>query len=224
NYLEILQDGDKFILLNATEFDYTNIWYKYFDLGKNYNYIKDTLSTDITMRKAVEFSPGMRLLRQDSWEALVSFIISQNNNIKRIKGILKNICQQFNRFPTPRDIYDNDLSPFRLGFRDKYLKDCAEKILSGEVNLDKNTTAEDLKKIYGVGDKVAACVLLYGLYKTEAFPVDVWIKKAVKEYYPNGFPKEFFDIQGIAQLYLFNFIRKVQNVTPVAEILQYVEN
>jgi N-glycosylase/DNA lyase len=216
NYLEIKQDKTKFTLLNATEFDYNKIWYNYFDLDTNYNCIKATLSSDETLRKAVNFAGGIRLLRQDKWETLVSFIVSQNNNIKRIKGILQNMSDYFKHFPSPTEIYETDLAPFRLGFRDKYLKDAAKKILDGEVKLNEQTTAEDLKKIKGVGDKVAACVMLYGFYDTTAFPVDVWIKKALKEYYPEDFPKEFFSIQGIAQLYLFNYVRQLQNVTIIA--------
>lgn len=205
-FLIISQNGNEFICENIDEEKFYLVWYNYFDLGTNYSVFKKRLCSDRIMKEAINYSSGIRILRQNPWETLVSFIISQNNNIKRIKGIISNMRKQFSRFPTPEDLRIADLTPLKTGFREKYLKDAAEKIFSNSIDL-KTADFEKLKEIKGVGNKVAACVMLYGYYELNQFPVDVWIKKALDNYYPEGFPNEFDDIKGIAQLYLFNYIR-----------------
>lgn len=158
-------------------------------------------------------------MRQDSWECLISFIISQNNNIPRIKGIIDRLCGMYGgRFPEAGELSEEtpeSLEPLRSGFRAKYICDAAVKTASGVTDLagiaampieDART---ELKKISGVGPKVAECVLLFGMHRTDAFPVDVWIKRVLSEYYPNGFPEYLKENAGIAQQYLFHYIRNL---------------
>lgn len=217
----IITDEDKeenlFRFHDVSEEEFLTVWASYFDLDEDYGKLKKRFSSDGTLKEACAFAGGIRLLRQDSWEALCSFLISQNNNIPRIKGIIKRMCGLFGGFPTAERLASSsldELAPLRSGFRAKYLLDAARKVSSGEVDLEElrkipvEEARECLKKITGVGPKVAECALLYGLHRLEAFPVDVWIKRVLAEYYPDGFPEEFREVGGIAQQYLFHYIRK----------------
>ncbi len=215
--LEIMGTGGEFILKNTDEETFLKVWAGYFDLGTDYSELRNEYSKDPTLRSACEFSGGIRLLRQDSWEALVSFIFSSNNNITRIKGIISRLSEHYGHFPTPKEIAvesPESLGYLRSGFRAGYILDAAGKVASGEVDLenvrktDYEAAKKELMRIKGVGPKVADCVLLSGFGKTEAFPVDVWMKRVLETYYPDGFPEAFYGTRGIAQLYLFNYIRK----------------
>lgn len=215
--LEIYGENGVFTLKNTTEDDFLNVWQHYFDLGTDYSALRTLYSEDETLKSACEFSRGIRLLRQDGWEALVSFIFSSNNNITRIKGIIARLAEHYGHFPTPSELASEtpeSLGYLRCGFRAKYIVDAAQKVAGGEVDLDRVKTLPyeeakaELMRIKGVGPKVADCVLLSGMYKTEAFPVDVWIKRVMTDYYGDGFPERFYETRGIAQLYLFNYIRK----------------
>lgn len=215
--LRISAHEDGFILENTTESDFLSVWADYFDLRTDYRALKQRLSSaDKTLRSACTFAGGIRLLRQDGWEALCSFIISQNNNIPRIKGIIARMCEVFGGFPTPQQLASapsEALAPLRAGFRERYLRSAAQLVAGGMIdfNILKNAPLDEAKrelmKITGVGEKVAMCTLLYGFYRTEAFPVDVWIHRVLDEYYPDGFPAELYDVRGIAQQYLFHYIR-----------------
>lgn len=205
---------DEFIFHDVSERDFLEKWVDYFDFRTDYSELKRIFSEDETLAKACEFAGGIRLLRQNSWECLISFIISQNNNIPRIKGIIDRLCSNYGKFPMPDDLAGetpDSLSYLRSGFRAKYICDAVDCVNSGKVNMSEvaEMPIEDARKalkiIKGVGDKVAECVLLFGMYRTEAFPVDVWIKRVLSEYYPNGFPD--FDNAGIAQQYLFHYMR-----------------
>lgn len=207
----------KFLLKDTTEEDFINVWVPYFDLDTDYSALRSLYSSDCTLRSACGFSHGIRLLRQDCWEALVSFIFSSNNNITRIKGIIARLADHYGHFPSAVELSCEtveSLGYLRSGFRARYIIDAAQKVASGEVDLKK--TAElpyeeakaELMKIKGVGPKVADCVLLCGMYKTEAFPIDVWMRRVMDQYYKDGLPQEFYETRGIAQLYLFNYIRK----------------
>lgn len=205
-----------FILHNTSEEEFLGRWVDYFDLRTNYSELKKQFSEDETLSKACEFAGGIRLLKQNSWECLISFIISQNNNIPRIKGIIDRLCEKYGGFPSAeqmRGVTADDLAYLRSGFRGKYLSDAVECVNCGTVNLAEIAEApidearEALKKIKGVGPKVAECVLLFGMHRTEAFPVDVWIKRVLAEYYPDGFPEFAKENAGIAQQYLFHYIR-----------------
>lgn len=215
--LEISGTNGRFILKNTTEDDFLNVWVGYFDLGTDYSALRTLYSNDPVLCSACGFSRGIRLLRQDSWEALVSFIFSSNNNIKRIKGIIARLAEHYGHFPTASELSAEtaeSLGYLRAGFRAKYIVDAAQKVASKEVDLKKaallpyDEARAELMKIKGVGPKVADCVLLSGMYRTEAFPLDVWMKRVMEEYYKDGLPQEFYETRGIAQLYLFNYIRK----------------
>ena len=174
-----------------------------------------------TMSRAVGYGRGIRILRQDPFETLISFIVSQNNNIPRIKKIITALCENYgeNRaFPTPEALAGasvDDLFALRTGFRAKYIHDAAVKVASGEVNLSEIAACKDygkctemLCRIHGVGPKVSSCVLLFGFHKTEAFPVDVWMKKSLARHFPDGFdPAPLGRYKGLCQQYLFYYER-----------------
>lgn len=210
------ESADTIVLHDTTEDDFLNFWANYFDLYTDYSELKRRFSEDETLRAACKFAGGIRLLRQNPWEALCSFIISQNNNIPRIKGIISRLCEMCGGFPEPSLLAvktPDDLAPLRAGFRARYIIDAAQKVSSESISLEEvrklplAAAEKKLMEIVGVGIKVADCTLLYGLWRTDAFPVDVWIKRVLAEYYPNGFPAEFDDTRGIAQQYLFHYIR-----------------
>lgn len=207
---------NEFIFHNTDENDFLGTWKDYFDFDTDYSELKKQFSEDKTLSEACKFAGGIRLLKQDSWECLISFIISQNNNIPRIKGIINRLCEHFGGFPTYQQMScetADSLAFLRSGFRAKYLADASQKTADGTINLKAiaempiDEARAQLKKICGVGPKVAECVLLFGMYRTEAFPVDVWIKRVLQEYYPDGFPKFAEKNAGIAQQYLFHYIR-----------------
>ena len=175
------------------------------------------------LTKMAEFAPGIRLLRQDPWEALCSFIISQNNNIPRIQGIVQRLCQHFGQrtpdgflFPTPERMAAltvEGLAPLRSGFRAKYLLSAAQLVSAGQVDLEAlrvmpmEEARASLMQIVGVGPKVAECALLYGLHRLEAFPMDVWMKRAMAALFPGYQPEDFGEYAGIAQQYIFHYSR-----------------
>lgn len=215
-YLRISEQDGGFLFENTSEEEFLGIWAEYFDLFTDYGALKKMFSADQTLRLACDFAGGIRLLKQDGWEALCAFIISQNNNIPRIKGIIARMCETFHGFPSPFALAEADsqmLAPLRAGFRERYLRSAGELVASGAVDFSVVKDApldeakHELMKIIGVGEKVAMCALLYGFYRIDAFPVDVWIKRVLAKYYPSGFPEEFMPVRGIAQQYLFHYIR-----------------
>lgn len=196
----------------------------YFDLKTDYSRYITAFSADATLKAACEHSPGIRILRQEPFETLISFIISQNNNIPRISGIIGRLCESFGErlesggfsFPTAkklRGITADDLAPLRAGFRARYIADAVARVNSGEVDFSEidalplEPARDALKKIVGVGDKVADCVLLFAFHKLDAFPRDVWVKRVMAEYYPSGLPEFTKGAEGVAQQYLFDYIR-----------------
>ena len=223
HFLTVSQQGET-LFFETTPVEFEEIWLDYFDLAADYEPMKAAFSADETLRRACAFCGGIRLLRQDPWEALCSFIISQNNNIPRIKGIIARLCAAFGEpcaggtaFPTPERLAActlEDLAPLRAGFRAKYILDAAQKVADGRVDLARaavlplDEAREELMQIKGVGVKVAECALLYGLHRLEAFPVDTWIKKALAQFYPDGFPA-FAEPRGVAQQFLFHYIRRL---------------
>lgn len=222
-YIRLYHHGNDIVIENSNQEDFEKYWLNYFDLNRNYAEIIKNVSVNPTVKAAAEFSSGIRLLNQDPWEALCSFIISQNNNIPRIKGIIERLCESFGdkieggyTFPTVKKIAGltvDDLSVIRSGFRAKYILDAAQKVASGEINLEALKTVnydkayETLMTIKGVGPKVADCVLLYGLGHIEAFPRDVWIKRALTELFDGELPACAIKYAGIVQQYVFHYIR-----------------
>jgi len=225
-YLKLKQiDKNEIIFYDTTEEDFNLIWKEYFDLERDYNSILNNYN-EINLITACKKYNGIRILKQDEWEAICSFIISQNNNIPRIKGIIERLCENFGEkigdsysFPTAEVIAEkslDDLSVLRAGFRAKYILDAAQKISSKEVDIEKikamnfEAAKAELIKIKGVGEKVAQCSLLYGFGRIEAFPVDVWVKRIVSELYPEGLPECIKGSEGIAQQYLFHWRRNLE--------------
>lgn len=222
-YAELFDNGDGTFTLRNIEKEDIPYWRSYFDLDTDYDELVKRFSSDSHMRVACSENPGIRVLIQEPFETLISFIISQNNNIKRITGIIDRLCEQFGEktdngflFPTEKQLYGitaEELAPLRAGFRAKYIADAMEKLESREVDLDSLyekdtcTAREELKKIKGVGDKVADCVLLFAYHKTDAFPRDVWIKRVEQKLYPNGLPECIKGNEGIAQQFLFDYAR-----------------
>ncbi len=221
--LEISQNGDELTFYNVSQYEFESVWADYFDLNTDYQAIHTSLCADPTLKIACDFCSGIRILRQDPWEALCSFILSQNNNIPRIKGLVSRLCEQFGDpidggfdFPKPETLAvlsPEDLSPVRCGFRDKYILDAAKKFASGEINPAKITALgleearKELMTINGVGPKVADCALLFGFYRLAAFPADVWIKRAMADLFADGLPACAQPYAGIAQQILFHYYR-----------------
>lgn len=217
-------DGGDFYIFGGKAED-SALWSDYFDLDFDYGVIKNELSAlSPVLKSAAEYAPGIRILRQDSWEALCSFIISQNNNIPRIKGIIKRLCECFGdktedggyTFPSAARLSDlsvEDLAPLKSGFRAKYLIDAAQKVSLGEINLDEvlvmpiDEARQSLMKIKGVGPKVAECALLYGMHRLECFPMDVWMKRAMAVLLPEFTIEDLGQYAGIAQQYIFHYSR-----------------
>ena len=235
--LKIAQENDSVIFYDTTREDFDKIWFNYFDFGTDYSSIKRTLSNDSVLTQAVRFGDGIRILNQDLWECVVSFIISQSNNIPRIKKIISVLCELYGEkisymgktyysFPDInkiRSLSADELSVIKAGFRDKYIRSAAE-FFSGEFDgnyfdgLNYDEAKAELMRIKGIGAKVADCILLFGLSKRSSFPVDVWIKRVVEYFYfdepqnigkISAFAKErFADLGGYAQQYLFYYARE----------------
>ena len=229
-YVEIFEKDGNISLFPCTKDEFSAIWHDFFDLGFDYAGCIESFGFDETLKKAASFAKGIRILHQDHWEALLSFIISQNNNIPRIKKIIEALCEKygdavytdkngkvFYSFPTPEKILaagEKEIFDLKTGFRAKYIIDAAQKVCDGYIDLcalEKDDTETALKKlctIKGVGPKVASCVLLFSYRKYDCFPIDVWVKKILAKYYPDFKGKEYFgEYAGIAQQYLFYYER-----------------
>jgi len=224
-----LHQSENTVFISCSAVEFESIWFSYFDLDRDYAKIRKLLCIDDYMKQATGFGKGIRLLRQDKWEALCSFIISQNNNIPRIKTIINTLCQNFgdsfcfegneyHTFPSATSLAalsTDDLAVLRCGYRAEYIIRAAKAVAGNEIDLDAlaNSTPDKaravLKKLHGVGDKVADCVMLFGLHMLDAFPVDVWMKRAVANHYgPDFDPKVFHPYSGIAQQYIFHYTRQ----------------
>ena len=200
----------------------------YLDLHTDYEGLHALCQCDELLRRSVDFAGGIQILRQQPWEALCTFILSQNNNIKRITGLVERLCENFGEpvsckdgsiwytFPTAQrlaELTPEQLAPVRCGFRAKYVLDAAQKVASGEISLQAiyhlptPEAMETLMQIQGVGPKVAQCALLFGWYKLDCLPRDVWIGRAMDRFFPDGFPAQVLPIAGVAQQYLFHYVR-----------------
>ena len=232
--INVAKRGENVILNNVTEEDYLNIWKNYFDLDRDYKAIKSNLSDDKILRTALSYGSGIRILRQDFFEALISFIISANNNIPRIQGIINRFSELYGEkilsdgkiyfsFPKPenlRGISEANLASIRSGYRAKYIVNTVNSFLNGEIDpesISKMPVLEAQKalcKVSGVGPKVADCILLFSFGRFDAFPTDVWVKRVMAELYgcsekdarTTGY-RLFGENAGIAQQYLFYWRR-----------------
>lgn len=223
--IHVRKSKEGYVFTGVTEEEFKSGLVSYFDLERDYGAIIKALSADEHIAQAVKYCGGIRIFRQDPWETLASFIISQNNNIPRIKKIINTLCVTLcgdeRIFPAPERLLEagaEGLAPIRAGFRVKYLLDAAEKTVSGEIDPERiralpyEKALAALKGIKGVGDKVANCVLLFGYGFMDAFPVDVWVKKVIAGCYGEDFtPKRFGEYAGIAQQYLFCYERNFKS-------------
>lgn len=223
-YIRAEQNGGE-TLLFCPEEDFETFWRGYFDLDRDYSAVRPLIAHDPFLTEAERFGRGIRLLRQEPWEALCSFIISQCNNIPRIKSIVSRLCGTFGSpipegfaFPSPEvlaALTPEELAPLRAGYRAEYIVNAARAVASGETDLEAlrslptDDARRELMKLSGVGKKVADCVLLFGLSKTDAFPVDVWIKKVLQSVYPSGLDTSVYgDLAGLVQQYIFFYARE----------------
>jgi N-glycosylase/DNA lyase len=216
------------VYLWGTVADFESLWRDYFDFDRDYGDIRRRVSIDAYMKQAADFGAGIRILRQDPWEALCSFILSQCNNIPRIKQITEQLCKLFGEpvclensmyyaFPAAdrlAGLTAEALAPCRCGYRADSVLEAARAVAEGRLDLAalSRGTPEDaletLKTLRGVGDKVASCVVLFGLHMLNAFPVDTWIKKVIDTRYGGTFdPAVFSPYAGIAQQYMFYYAR-----------------
>ena len=212
--------GEVFVRSDGGE----ELWRDYFDTGRDYAAISAGFDGGEYLDACIAEGMGIRILRQEPWEALCSFIISQCNNIKRIKGIVETLCrcfgerfefegESFFRFPTAErlaSLEPEDLAPLHSGYRAPYIVSAARAVADGSLNLDALIRADwreakaELVKLSGVGEKVANCAVLFGLRHMEAFPIDVWIRRALREHFPPGFdPSTLGEYAGLAQQYIF---------------------
>ena len=245
------------IFYDISESDFLNVAVPYFSLETDYELIYSDIvkKTDSEwLKKAAESARGIAILKQDPWETVFSFIISQNNNIPRIRKIIKKLCAEYGvniclqnnikkcplgkidsppcnelckncgscyTFPTASEVnkIPEKLLLANPGFRYKYLCDAAQKVDTGTVNLDMISAARSyehtkkaLMEIKGVGEKVASCAALFGFHNLEAFPIDVWMKRAIDEYFDGNLnPSSLGRYAGVAQQYIFHYIRNLQN-------------
>lgn len=199
-------------------------WRDYLDMGTDYDAARESVMRGEYLTDCARTGEGIRILRQDKWEALCSFIISQCNNIPRIKSIVEKLCELFGEpFETPWGrryafppaervalLEEPELAPLHAGYRAPYIINAARAVASGDMDLDAaagmdaDAARAYLKTLSGVGDKVANCAVLFGLHRLDAFPIDVWIKRALREHMPPDFdPKTLGEYAGLAQQYMF---------------------
>ncbi len=214
--LEITQRLEE-VRFDCSQDEFDAVWFDYFDMSRDYSAIKSSVLAlgDEYLSAAVQFGYGLRILRQDLWETIISFIISQRNNIPKIKNTVSKLCRGTVAFPSAMELIefsDEELKTCGLGYRAKYIKDIAQNVCNSKFdleklkNLDYTQAIDYLKTQNGVGDKVANCVALFGLHKTEAFPIDVWIRRIIDTYYNGHFDiSRFTGYAGIVQQYMFYY-------------------
>ena len=246
--IEIVQNGDDVTIYNTNLNDFEEIWKDYLDLNTNYSELKEELAKDEILRKSVEFGYGIRILNQEPFEMLISFIVSARNSIPAIMKTIKKISERWGdkieykgntyyAFPTPEQIKDATLEEIKdtgASFRSKYILDTIGKVNEALENPDneelkiynldyiKSLNTDEchvaLQQFMGVGAKVADCIMLFSMAKKSAFPVDVWVKRAMIHFYlaPDVslnkirvFGRDKFgELSGLAQQYLFYYARE----------------
>ncbi len=230
--ITVTQQQDHIVFESVTKQEFETIWMHYFDFDTDYRQVKATLwEKDLVIRDAIEYAPGIRILNQDPWECLLSFIISQNNRIPRIKQIIQNISEKYGDngtcFPTPMQmagLCEEELKLCKTGFRAAYMIDAAQKVstsaldLNGLNALETTEARKQLMTVKGIGPKVSDCILLFAFGRREVFPTDVWVKRVMEHFYFHGNEtsiehihelayKKFGEQAGIAQQYLFHYAR-----------------
>lgn len=227
-YLEVIQEGS-IVNFDCREEDFILFWIPYFDLDTDYGaYISKINPRDKYLCTAAEAGSGIRILRQDLWEIIVSFLISQQNNIVRIRRCIENLCEtygtektafngkKYHAFPTPVQLCEateEELRACNLGYRARYVLQAARSAASGELPLERlvrmkyyKRARKSLMGIYGIGEKVADCICLFALHHLSAFPVDTHIRQALDAHYKKGFPnRRYWKVRGVMQQYIFYY-------------------
>ena len=223
----LLEESQREVIFYCSPEEYEAVWFDYFDMGTNYeNFLQSIPQEDTYLKRAAAFGGGIRILKQEPWEMIASFIISQQNNIKRIKKSIELICQKFGEektfennvyytFPSAKALAqakEEELKDCNLGYRSKYILKTAQSIAKKEMDIEALKhmpylqAKAELLKLYGVGEKVADCTCLFGLHCLEAFPVDTHIKRVLEQQYQNAFPFSLFaGYEGVIQQYLFYY-------------------
>ena len=236
-YIKIAESEGVFYLFGTDIEEYRSLWRPFLGLDMNYprmceRILRENASFPIVAQAELR-SRGIRILVQDKWEALCSFIISQNNNIPRIKKIIERLCLECGErfiafdgsehysFPSPEAVIKGGIDMLKdngTGYRAKYIMDAAERVMSGRVDFDYLSECDNteectrhLCEIHGVGPKVASCVLLFAFEKYDAFPKDVWINRVLDKYFEKGFDPDLLgEYKGIIQQWLFYNERYVE--------------
>lgn len=227
-YLEITQKGT-IVDFHCSDVELICFWVPYFDLDTDYSaYIKKVNPRDRYLSAAAEKGSGIRILRQDLWEMIITFLISQQNHITRIRGCIERLCVRYGdkkisregveyyRFPGPEALAlatEEELRELGMGYRARYLVETARSITEGEVSLEKifqmkyySRAKKELMKLSGVGEKVADCICLFALHHMDAFPVDTHIRQVLELHYKRGFPnRRYHGMRGIMQQYIFYY-------------------
>lgn len=226
-YLEVSQQGQT-VRFDCPEEEFEAVWRPYFDLDADYGRYKSAVAKrDKYLQSAIAAAGGLRILRQELWETIVCFIISQQNNIARITKCVENLCllfgetcynkskQVYNAFPSAERLAActaDELAPIRLGYRAKYILAAARQVASGEVDLDAVRRMDyahakaELMRLTGVGVKVAECICLFALHHIDAFPIDTHIRQMLDAHYPKGFPlRRYRGFAGVMQQYAFYY-------------------
>ena len=232
-YLVVKQHGDT-VTFSCDENEYQEFYKNYFDIESKTDYdkiIKSIDKKDLYLNNAAKYGDGIRILNQDLWEMIISFIISQRNNIKRIRVCIKKLCEKYGEkhtfvnsngskveyydFPTAEALANasvEDIKALGVGYRDVYIKRTAESVLRGDIDLDalKNMSyteaKEEILKLYGVGNKVADCICLFALHLVDAFPMDTHIISIVDREYNGNFPFDRYrGYAGVLQQYMFYY-------------------
>lgn len=226
-YLEVeQQEGECRFYCEEEAFE--SFWKVYFDLEGDYHACIGRIDPgDAYLMQAAAFGEGIRILKQELWEMIVSFLISQQNNIVRIRRCIQNICEGYGEkrengyggiyygFPTAgtlAELDEDDLKACNLGYRSKYVVRTAKSVACGETDLEAiyrlpyDGARRELLKLYGVGEKVADCICLFALHHLQAFPVDTHIDQALRNHYKRGFPnRKYQGMQGVMQQYIFYY-------------------
>ncbi|MTI70444.1 MAG: 8-oxoguanine DNA glycosylase [Firmicutes bacterium] len=217
--INVFKNGNDLYIRNTNMKDFKEIWYDYFDLDTDYEEIKRKLSNDKVLKEAIKFGEGIRILNQDEWEILISFIISANNRIPMIKRAIEKLSKEYGEFietfegkdyytfPKAKDLYNltiEDVKKCSTGFRAKYIVKAAKIVHNKEINLyniknlQTDKARKDLMKFSGVGPKVSDCIMLFSMNKRDAFPIDVWVKRIMEYFYLDS-DEKLKNIQKYAQ-------------------------
>lgn len=216
-HIAVLEQNNNIFIVKS---DNVSFWKKYFDLDENYNNLIDKNKLDSFALESFKTGIGIKILRQDLFETIITFIISQRNNMTRIRNTVNNLSMygqtinfegfKINLFPTPEEMSEINLDDFKLGYRKEYIESFINDILNKKFSLDllktmnNNEALNYLMKVKGIGIKVASCIMLFGMHRLNVFPVDTWMKKIINEKYNGNINiKAYQPYAGIIQQYMF---------------------